>query len=144
MSGDSRAGPPEETPAGTPSDEPPGYVVEQAKQLHSRPVTELAQLVFDSLVDADSPPENHYLRFDHPEIGVSLRVSVHPDGTRIVGRVMPVPRRVVLHIRTSDRALVAEAEEDRFDFPAVPHGLVRLSVERGPASPLIWTDWFRV
>lgn len=144
MSGHSRAGPPEERRPGTPSDEPPGYVVEQAKQLHSRPVTELAQLVFDSLVDADSPAANHYLRFEHPDLGVSLRVSVEPDGTRIVGRVIPAARTVVLHIRTGDEALVADAGEDRFDFPAVPHGLVRLSIERTEPASAVWTDWFRV
>ncbi len=144
MSGHHRAGSPEERPAGIPPDEPPAYVVEQAKRAYTGPARELAELTFDSLVDGDSGPDDHRLRFEHPDLSVTLDVSARPEGTGMRGRVDPAAPRVALYMRATDLAMVAEADEGRFEFGLVPHGLVRLSIERVEPAPAVWTDWFRV
>lgn len=139
-----QAGSPGDGPAGIPADEPPEYVREQAKGAHAAPAGELAQLVFDSLVDAGSDPADHQLRFEHPKLSVWLEVGARPEGTEISGRVEPPADRVALHIRSAGLAMVTGAPEGCFAFGRAPHGLVRLSVEWDGPPGLIWTDWFRV
>ena len=104
----------------------------------------MAQLLFDSLVDSDSRPEDHRLRFEHPELGVDLRVRARPEGTEISGRLDRTAGKVVLHIRSAGLAMVSGTEDGRFAFGRAPHGLVRLSVEGLEPGSAIWTDWFRV
>ncbi len=139
-----QAGWPEDQSADIPAEDPPGYVVERAKAAHAAPAAELAQLVFDSLIDGESSPEDHRLRFEHPDLRVELRVQARPEGTEISGRVDPAADKVVLHIRSAGVALVSRSMDGRFTLGRAPHGLVRLSVEREGPARLVWTDWFRV
>ena len=130
--------------AGSSPDRPPGEVVEQAKEAFAPPAGALLPLVFDSLVDSRSEPEDHWLRFEGEGMVLRLDLSARPEGTEISGHVQPAVPRVALHLRGTELALVAAAGSGSFDFSPVPHGLVRLTLERDEPEPPVWTEWVRV
>lgn len=109
------------------------------------PQSELAAIVFDSLLDGTAGPESHWLRFEHPMLGINVHVARQPTTTLISGELEPAnPARVALHLEPAALAMVADAFDGHFSFTPVGHGLVRLSVEEQSAAPSVWTDWFRI
>ena len=119
-------------------------MIGQAKEAFSPPAGALLPLVFDSLVDADSEPEDHWLRFEGEGVVLRLDMVARPEGTEISGHVQPPVLRVALHLRGTELALVAAAGSGSFDFSPVPHGLVRLTLERDEPEAPVWTEWIRV
>jgi hypothetical protein len=119
------------------SNDPPG---------HGRPPqSELAVSVFDSLLDGSAGPENHWLRFEHSMLAINVHVSRGPTTTLLSGELEPAnSARIALHLEPSPLAMVTDAENGRFAFTPLGHGLIRLSVEEQTAAPAIWTEWFRI
>lgn len=136
--------PTSEGPAEGPQDRPPAEVVEQAKEAFAPPAGVLIPVVFDSLIDAGSEPDDHWLQFEGEGLVMRLDMAARPEGTEISGHVQPPVPHVALHFRDTDLALVAAAGSGSFDFPPVPHGLVRLTLERAEPEPPVWTEWVRV
>lgn len=105
--------------------------------------TELAALTLDSLVDRSDPAADHVLRFEHPELTVELRVRSTDEGVSLEGAVTPPTSvRAELHTFGIDLAQIVDASNGRFEFPSLPHGLVRLVVARTGGAD-VTTDWFR-
>ena len=126
-------------------DRVPKNVIADAQRAFGRPRTELAYLVFDSLIDLDAPAEDHRLRFEHPLVRIELQVYVSPDHTRLGGTVVPASAsRAAVHLQGKDLALITPVHDGTFSFEPVGHGLVRLSFEGVDGQTTIWTDWFRV
>jgi hypothetical protein len=104
---------------------------------------EVATITFDSLIDADDPPEDHRLRFEHRLFMTELRVHLEGDSVTISGMVDPPgAARAVLHFEGSDVPFVSRILSGRFAFVPVVRGLNRLSFEGGGQAE-VWTDWFR-
>jgi hypothetical protein len=120
--------------------------VAQAKAAFGhRPEGDLAVLVFDSLVDEGAPAKDHLLRFDHPLTRISLAVAAGPEESELRGSTdPPTGGGVQLQVGTGDIYLMEEITEGEFSFHAVPHGLVRLHVQKPDDGRPIRTDWFRV
>ena len=127
------------------SDPVPDSVVRAALDaLANASGTELAVLVFDSLVDEDDAASDHVLRFDHPEVAVELRVASTYENVRVQGAVArSTSTRAELHTFGIDIDHIVDASDGSFLFPSIPHGLVRLVITRRE-GPDVATDWFRV
>lgn len=105
--------------------------------------TELATLVYDSLVDGSDPATDHVLRFEHPELTVELRVRSTDEEVSLEGAASPPTSvRAELHTAGIDLAQIVDASNGKFEFPSLPHGLVRLVVARTGGAD-VTTDWFR-
>lgn len=106
--------------------------------------TELATLVYDSLVDGSDPAADHVLRFEHPELTVELRVHVTNEEVQARGTTSPPTSvRAELHTFGIDLAHIVDASDGEFEIPSLPHGLIRLVVARTDGTDVA-TDWFRV
>ena len=106
---------------------------------------EVATLVFDSMIDEGAPPEDHWLRFEHPSLGVDIHVTVADARRRLSCAFTPaVEGRAQLRLDGSGEILADEIVAGAAHFDRVPTGLVRVTV-LGPGleRPVI-TDWFRV
>lgn len=110
-----------------------------------RPGGVLARLVHDSVVDTGAPLEDHVLTFEHDGVTIRVHVLASDTGAEVSCRIEPAGGRVaVLHLSGAGPPVASvDAGEDRFTFPALGHGMVRLRVE-SPGRPVVWTDWFRV
>ncbi|MDA8045737.1 MAG: hypothetical protein M0Z30_10955 [Actinomycetota bacterium] len=104
---------------------------------------EVALLVYDSLVDADDPPEHHELRFEGDRLRFLVHVSVRPIDVALVGRLEPpAAGRFELVLEDADLSFVQDSSDGTFHFEPMAHGLVRLAFN-APGRQ-IQTDWFRV
>lgn len=126
--------------------EPPPELLEEVKAAldRARP-HEIALLEFDSLVDADDPPESHQLRFQHPRLTIDLRVASVGSAASLAGVVHPrLYHRADIH-RDGLEGDVSEAVIDGFfRFESVGRGLVRLCLIPVDDRVAIWSDWFRL
>lgn len=114
--------------------------------------TELAELVFDSLVDHDEaslvrgPPERRLLSFQAGELTIDLEVTSTESARSLVGQLVP-PRRADIEIRGADAAIAADADElGRFragPLPAGPMSLRCSTVPRAPGAAIV-TDWVSI
>jgi hypothetical protein len=131
---------------GASHDRVPEHVVAGAKAAwHQRHEGELAVLVFDSLLDEHDPPEDHRLRFEHPNLRIDLRVFVKGDEARIFGDLVPsTDARVELRFDGSDLGFVSESCGGSFSFSPIQHGLTRLLIRRPDSEVVVGTDWFRI
>lgn len=123
----------------------PEAAVERARALFARQAHgELAILVYDSLVDGQGTPGNHFLQFEHGSMRVEVQVSVGA-AARLTGTVHP-PRalEVWLEVEGSDAAGRVDAPEGTFSFEPVSHGVVRLHLTGSAGATPVHTDWFRV
>ncbi len=103
----------------------------------------MACLVFDSLVDAGAPPDNHRLRFEHPRLTVDLALSIDRGKARMSGTARPPgPHTAAVHFDGRDLEILARVVAGKFPFDPVDLGLVRLSLTDGRDT--VWTDWFRL
>jgi hypothetical protein len=106
---------------------------------------ELAELVFDSLVDetvgvrsSAGPGQVRSMSFETSTGAVELEV----DGPRIVGQIVPAAAAIV-ELRHPSGTIVDRSDDwGRFRIDGVPRGPVRITVT-GPV-PAISTDWFVV
>jgi len=114
--------------------------------------TELAELVFDSLVDHDEaslvrgPPERRLLSFQAGQLTIDLEVTSTESARSLVGQLVP-PRRADIEIRGADAAIAADADElGRFRAGPLPAGPMSLRCSTVPGAPgaAIVTDWVSI
>jgi hypothetical protein len=132
-------------PMGNAPEDVPEEVIAQAKAAFGRRGRgEIATLTWDSLVDEDAVASDHRLRFAHPELQIELRLLTADKSSDLAGRVIPhAQHHVELQGEDGDVLRTTETVDGVFAFDRVPSGMVRLCV-RGPSTPGIHTDWFRL
>jgi len=110
---------------------------------------ELAELVFDSLVDHDEvslvrgPAERRLLSFQAGQLSIDLEVTSTASGRGLVGQLVPA-RQASVEIRAGDSAIFVEADElGRFRAGPVPPGpmSLRCSPAAAEPGPAVVTDW---
>jgi hypothetical protein len=110
---------------------------------------ELAELTFDSLVDAaeagveDSPQGIRELHFCATGTDLELLISRGADGTRVHARVDP-PRHVTVQIQGVAGMAGEVAGDGRFLVTGMGHGRARFVLPGADDCPEIRTDWVRV
>jgi hypothetical protein len=136
----------ESSRAGNDREDVPEELVAEAKAAFAqRGEGELAALVFDSLVDEGASASDHVLRFEHQEIRISVQVTAAHDASNLDGTVDPATTdRFRLQIGVSDLFLVTDVVDGAFSFHEVPHGVIRLFLDRSEGQLPVRTDWFRV
>ena len=107
---------------------------------------ELAELVFDSLVDTDEAslvrgaPERRLVSFTGG--GLTIDVEVTSAGTErtVMGQIVP-PQRGVVDIRRRQETVSIEADElGRFRSGPLPPGPLSLRLRPAGGAPVV-TDW---
>jgi hypothetical protein len=107
---------------------------------------ELAQLAYDSAVDADlaavrGPGESRLLTFDAPEVSIELEVTETDGERRLEGQLVP-PQPATVEIRHQGGSVTAEADElGRFSAAALARGPVSLVCRLHGQANAIVTDW---
>lgn len=113
---------------------------------------ELAELVFDSLLDADqatlvrgsSGPR--LVSFKTPELTVDVEVTTTGSGRDVMGQLTP-PQPAAVEIRHSAGIVSTDADElGRFRSQSLPGGPVSLRLrpaDRG-SRPAVVTDWLAI
>ncbi|MGE5291374.1 MAG: hypothetical protein ACM3ML_30075 [Micromonosporaceae bacterium] len=121
--------------------------------------TELAELVFDSLLDQDedalvrSAGEERLLSFETGDLIIEVEVTGTGSSRRLMGQFVP-PRQASIDIRHvgGDTTSVDTDELGRFTVPAVPAGLISIRYgtagEAGEAGAsgahTVVTDWVSI
>jgi len=107
---------------------------------------ELAELVFDSLLDADEAslvrgaPERRLVSFTGGGLTIDVEVtSAGPERT-VMGQIVP-PQRGVVDIRRRQETVSIEADElGRFRSGPLPPGPLSLRLRPAGGAPVV-TDW---
>lgn len=130
---------------GLPGEHVPDQVIAQAKAAFAqRMAGELAQLVFDSVVDEGDSASDHHLRFEHRLFAVDIRVLSNQRASTLEGSLFPITSlNVGLQAEGEDVTIRQDVVDGKFVFSGITHGLVRLHLT-GPETPNIRTDWFRI
>jgi hypothetical protein len=124
----------------------PAEVIGEAKAVFGeRAKTEMAILVWDSMLDEGAPRGHHHLRFEHPQMWIEVSVSLTRDWSSLHGVMYPqAPLGVELHSQEIDTPLIADVTRHAFRVEGVGHGLVRLRLVGPELAPAISTEWFHV
>jgi len=110
---------------------------------------ELAELVFDSLVDHDEltlvrgPPERRLLSFHAGGLTIDLEVNAASSSRGLVGQLIP-PQQASVEIRVGTDVIAIEADElGRFRAGPVPTGpmSLRCTAASSEPGPVVVTDW---
>jgi len=110
---------------------------------------ELAELVYDSLVDTDEtsrvrgPSDQRLVSFAVGGITIDVEVTSAGPGRSVMGQIAP-PQRATVDIRGPQDTVTVEADElGRFQSVPVPPGpaSLRLRPPPGGDGPAIVTDW---
>jgi hypothetical protein len=110
---------------------------------------ELAELVFDSLVDHDEaalvrgPPERRLLSFQSGGLTIDLEVTSTRSSRALVGQLVP-PQQASIEVRVGASVVATDADElGRFRAGPVPAGPMSLRCSAAPQQPgpVIVTDW---
>jgi hypothetical protein len=110
---------------------------------------ELAELVYDSLVDADEaslvrgPPGQRFVSFAVGGLTIDVEVTSAGAGRTVMGQIAP-PQRASVDIRYPRDTVTVEVDElGRFRSGPLPPGpaSLRLRPEAGGTGPDIVTDW---
>lgn len=114
--------------------------------------TELAELIFDSLLDQDpatlvrGTAERRMISFETPELTVDVEVSSAGPGRSVMGQIIPAqPARV--DVRQRDGVATADADElGRFRSEGLHAGpmSLRLHPTANGAGPEVVTDWISI
>ena len=112
---------------------------------------ELAELVFDSLLDADQatlvrgPAERRMVSFKTAELTVDLEVTVAGTGRDVLGQISP-PRAATVEIRQRGRTVIADADElGRFGSASLRAGPMSMRVTAAVSGrPPVVTDWLSI
>ena len=113
---------------------------------------ELAELVFDSLLEADQAtlvrgsPGQRLVSFKTPELTVDVEVTSTPAGREVMGQITP-PQRATVEIRHSAGVVSTDADElGRFRSASLPAGpmSLRLSPAADSPRPAVVTDWLAI
>jgi hypothetical protein len=130
---------------GAPEAVPHSVVTEAKAAFKHRARGQIANIVFDSLVDEGAPADDYRLRFEHARVQIELHISTGGDDTTMTGTVLGrAAAKVALELKGSEIALVTEVEDGSFRFGPVAHGLMRLAIEEAEGTETVTTDWFRL
>jgi hypothetical protein len=112
---------------------------------------ELAELVFDSLLDQDEATlvrgsaGRRLVSFAVPGLTVDVEVTAAGSGRGVMGQLTP-PQRATVEIRHGEGIVTVAADElGRFSSVALPAGPVslRLTLADGDSRPVV-TDWLSI
>jgi len=110
---------------------------------------ELAELVYDSLVDADQaslvrgPADQRLVSFAVGGLTIDVEVTSAGSGRSVMGQIAP-PQRATVDIRHPRDTVTVETDElGRFESGPLPPGpaSLRLRPPPGGEGPAIVTDW---
>ena len=110
---------------------------------------ELAELVYDSLIDADEaslvrgPPGQRLVSFAVGGLTIDVEVTSAGSGRSVMGQIAP-PQRATVDIRHPRDTVTVETDElGRFESGPLPPGpaSLRLRPPPGGEGPAIVTDW---
>jgi hypothetical protein len=112
---------------------------------------ELAELVFDSLLDTDqaalvrSSPGRRLVSFQTPELTIDVEVTTTASGRDVMGQITP-PQRAAVEIRHRAGVVSTDADEQgSFRSASLQTGPMSLRVRpAGGAAPPIVTDWLSI
>jgi len=113
---------------------------------------ELAELVFDSLVDQDEmslvrgPRQRRLLSFEAGGQTIDLEVTSTSSSRGLVGQLIPA-RQASVEIRVGASAIAVDVDElGRFRADVVPAGPMSLRCSAAPAEPgtAVVTDWVSI
>lgn len=113
---------------------------------------ELAELVFDSLVDQDEmslvrgPQLRRLLSFEAGGLTIDLEVTGTSSSRGLVGQLIPA-RQASVEIRVGASAIAVDADElGRFRAETVPAGPMSLRCSEAPGEPgtAVVTDWVSI
>jgi hypothetical protein len=115
------------------------------------PDAELAELIFDSLLDQDAGTlvrggQERLFSFRSGERTVDLEVTVAGAWRTLIGQVTP-PSPAAVSVRHRDGTVGVEADElGRFRAERVPPGPISLRLRAGadPAQAELVTDWVSI
>jgi hypothetical protein len=112
------------------------------------PALPVADLVFDSLMDADSAPapeDVRELRFSRADVTIDLRVLETPDVVHAELRLQP-PSRATVEVRTGGATMRAETDGQGRAEIDLPPGLVSvvLRPQPGETGRSLQTAWVRL
>jgi hypothetical protein len=113
---------------------------------------DLAELVFDSLLDTDDAtlvrgsPERRLISFQASGLTIDVEVTIAAAGRAVLGQIMP-PRRAAVEIRNPHGAVTVEADElGRFRSGPLRAGpmSLRLSLAADAPGSQVVTDWLAI
>lgn len=113
---------------------------------------DLAELVFDSLVDHDEAAlvrgsgQGRMLSFRASSLTIEVEVTGEGNSRRLIGQLLP-PQPARVDIRHGDNVATIEADElGRFSAGPLQAGPVSLRCRPGPENvqPLVVTDWVAI
>jgi hypothetical protein len=112
---------------------------------------ELAELVFDSLLDADQatlvrgPPGARLVSFKTPGLTVDVEVTSTGSGRDVMGQITP-PQRVTVEIRHGAEIVTTDADElGRFRSASLQSGPMSLRLHpAGSPRAAVVTDWLAI
>jgi hypothetical protein len=114
--------------------------------------TELAELVFDSLLDADratlvrSSPDRRMVSFRTAKLTIDVEVSSTGSGRSVMGQIVP-PQRATVEVRHREGMVTIDADElGRFQSAALQAGPMSLRLHPATGGPqaAIVTDWVSI
>ena len=115
---------------------------------------ELAELVFDSLLDEDaaslvrSSQDRRMVSFRTPGLTIDIEVSSAGTGRSVMGQIVP-PQQATVEIRHREGTTTVAADElGRFQSGTLHAGPVRLRLRPGTGTgagqPAVITDWVAI
>jgi hypothetical protein len=107
---------------------------------------ELAELVFDSLLDTDAAaavrgsPDRRLVSFEAGELAIDVEVTASGAGRTVMGQIVP-PRRGQVDLRRPGETVTVEADElGRFRSGPLRPGPLSLRLRTADGGPVV-TDW---
>jgi hypothetical protein len=107
---------------------------------------ELAELVFDSLIDSDEAtlvrgsPDRRLVSFAAGGLTIDVEVTVTGPARTVMGQIVP-PRRGRVDLRRPGETVSVEADElGRFRSGPLPPGPLSLRLRTDEGAPVV-TDW---
>src|SRR5215472_4202811 len=107
---------------------------------------ELAELVFDSLVDSDEAPlvrgspDQRLVSFAVGELTIDVEVTAAGPARTVMGQIVP-PRSGQVDLRRPRETVTVEADElGRFQSGPLPPGPLSLRLRTDEGPPVV-TDW---
>jgi hypothetical protein len=112
--------------------------------------SELAELVFDSLLDSDeatlvrSAPGQRLVSFKTPGLTIDLEVTVAGADRAVMGQLTPAQPATVQIRHSGGQVTVTADGLGRFMSAALPAGPVSLRLITAATGPAVATDWVSI